>query len=84
MIGFISLSVLMFVIVALVFWQVIKHDNTMRRYGVLAGVLLLAPATFGLTFLSVHLRPLIQSNRRALRGWQKELRLTISIIWSPA
>ena len=48
MIGFISLSVLMFVIVALVFWQVIKHDNTMRRYGVLAGVLLLAPATFGI------------------------------------
>jgi cytochrome c-type biogenesis protein CcmH len=48
MIGFISLSILMFVIVALVFWQVIKHDKTMRRYGAIAGILLLAPATFGI------------------------------------
>jgi cytochrome c-type biogenesis protein CcmH len=48
MIGFVSLSILMFVIVALVFWQVIKHDNTMRRYGVAASILLLAPVTFGI------------------------------------
>jgi cytochrome c-type biogenesis protein CcmH len=48
MIEFVSLSILMFVIVGLVFWQVIKRDNTMRRYGVAASLLLLAPATFGI------------------------------------
>lgn len=51
MIVFISLSILIFAVVGLVLWQVIKHDHTMRRYGVLAGVMLLAPVTFGIYVL---------------------------------
>lgn len=45
---FLILSILMFVIIVGVFWRVIKHDNTMRRYGVLAGLFALAPLCFGI------------------------------------